>query len=772
MKIRVICCFLLIFFFSLDFLFSQSDKIAEINNILTLENEALFKALDKFSSEYYFGMFRFNKPVVNSTYTHSDTLSAYWSLIEKITKTEPETSYQGFGATRSLEHILYDIIKVAGKTEYEKLLLYYKELPNDNYYKYDSFLFTLCNGRIQREIDEIIKSRIKAESDFTSSKNHVAPPSLESVPSEIKDKWFLYNSFESYYKYRLDQDTTCDWYYVQKHYDLFIEKIEEILFSETPYQLNELMRFQWGGWCGTGSEFFYEERQIGVLIILLRDRDYPAILGNPDFTVNVGHKNFRKLIELTGYDWIDYFTGAMCAGKFWRVSPEFYWQGGDVAATNLLKMKKYKFKNSYEKQNYLFKCYSFLKKEKKSDYSPPFDLSLNPFYSDEFIDDFGHSVELSNNVKNELLDLIIENVRYETDPEICKDALRILGGLEFNQQIKEVLQLYTKSQFKAVRDGAAKIMRNNGLVVDLQEDDGLIKFRILLDGIPLTNFELGYELEGSSSSFGYYTGNGKTTDQGIFKLNKDELLKLNKDSTRIRFSSNKHTNFEQHEAFFCTDLFIQNNISDTIDVSIKTGRLGLKLNYNRDRDFYKDKQMQIYFSGQHCTLNYVEITNPAQEFYMLPYKIQKGREYYISISVPGSKDWHKFFEINSDTTVLNVKLKYGSKVLFKIQAPGGENADQEVSFELINNSRSDDYFFTPYDYIVEGYESIPAGSYTLKIFSSKEKKARIEANTKNNCTEIIPDYDGYKGKEINFIIDENSSETIDLGLIELESLEE
>jgi hypothetical protein len=771
MLLRVKHYCIIIFLLSSTIICSQSDKIAEINNLLTLNDEAFVKALNDFSSQYYYGLiFNTHNPIKKENYTRSDTLQAYWSFIKKIINITPTDFHDRFGATRSLEQILYDMILISGESEYPKLIEYYKSIPDTNYCKYDPFLIFLCNSWIKREIDYIIQNNIKSQSDFTSSQDYAIPSTLSLIPSELYDDWNTFNSLKEYYKYSLDKDTTCQWYYVQKHYDLFQKKIEEILISYTHEKLYEVMRFRWGGWCGTGSEGFSSERQIAILISLMRNRDFAAILGNPGFTDNIGYKNFRKLIELCGYDWIEYYAGMMCDGSFNQVSPEYYKQGGDKAASLLIKMKNYPFKNIYDKESYLWLCSDFLKKEKKSDYFPNFDFYANLYYSNEYENDYENRVAISEETRNHLLKTIIDLTKDEKNVDVVNAVIKIFSGLDFNPIIKEQLLSYTKSEYKSVRDGAAKILEKNQISVELPEDDGKVKFRILVDGVPLPNFNLGYELEGSSSSFGYYSRNGKTTDKGIFNLNKDELLDTKKDNQRIRFSSNSGAGKSQM-LFFCTDMIIPENISDTIDVFISTGRLRINFNLNRDKSFYMGKKMSIYFSGSQCQLHYLELSDLVQESYFLPLKVQLGK-FYLSISIPGSKDWHDFLEINSDTTTLLVDLYPGTSVKFKIKAPGGEKSDQEVSFKLIHNNIIDDYGFAYYNYNLDGYESLPVGTYTLKIFSSKEKKARIKENSSNSCDEIIPEYVDYEGKELSFTIDSNSPEIIDFGTIELVQSEE
>ena len=672
----------------------------------------------------------------------------------------------------AIEDILYDLLSGFGDSEYPKLLKYYSDLPDNSAYKNDSFLIPLCNYRIKKEVEYAITNNIKSKVILSFTKDIKPSSAIDSLSGELKNCWYLFKSFESHYKNRLNQDSICDWYSVQSNYNLFYKEIEEILKSDSVGEhMKEIRKFQWGGWCGTGSEFFYDKQKIAILILLLKEKNYPAIIGNLDFTDNIGYENFRMLIQLYGYDWIDYYTGVMIDGKWQRTTPYYTRIGGEKAANNLIKMKEDNFANIYGNSQYLSLCGGFIIKKNPYEDSYNYNFFSNPFFRNEFIENKDPVVEVSPEVKEKLAETIVETVKNDTSIDVCSTAAGIFSSLPFSRDIKEILLGYTKSKFKSIREKAAKILKKNGINIELPPDNGLVTFRLLLDSIPLSKFNVGYDIITDTTKFGYSMSSSlKTSANGLISFSKDLLLSMKSPVQKIRFTSNGFSSDTVKYAFFCADAAMPKNLTDTTDVFISTGKLSLNINLNRDKEFYKNKEMDIYLSNNRCSLCYLNFKTEIKNPFTLPQKIQKGK-YSLHINVPGSKRWMDFIEINQGKTNLDIKLEHGTNVIFRVKAPGGKKADKEVMFELINNDNKNGYFFDTYDYTLSGYESLPTGNYTLRITSSQEKKRKIEENNRERCSEIMPDFVDYKGKDIDFSIDLNSPETIDLGTIELEPLD-
>lgn len=68
--------------------------------------------------------------------------------------------------------------------------------------------------------------------------------------------------------------------------------------------LDSIEDYEWGGWCGTGSEALYGPKGDALLIRALVDGDFPAVLrrtGDP--------RRFRQLLLCRGLDWEAFFLG-------------------------------------------------------------------------------------------------------------------------------------------------------------------------------------------------------------------------------------------------------------------------------------------------------------------------------------------------------------------------------------------------------------------------------------------------------------------------------
>jgi hypothetical protein len=327
--------------------------------------------------------------------------------------------------------------------------------------------------------------------------------------------------------------------------------------------------------------------------------------------------------------------------------------------------------------------------------------------------------------------------------------------------------IYTKSKFSQVKESAARILKQNGIIVNLPKDDGMLAYRLLVDNRTLKNQEVYWEIFGDSSAYMHImSSDGKTNENGVVTIPRDLVLSVNKEIKRIRFSSGMFGEKNKDLLFFY-DTPMPTNYFDTTIINIPTCKVILNLKLNRDPEFYLNKKMNVYLSTYISSYN-LNFSCAVKDTMQFSQKIQKGQDYYLSIDVPGSERWSDFFEIQNDTHFVNIELKHGTSVIFEIVTPGDKQPDDDVMFDIIKNDSSEsDYFFSPYDYELRGYQSLPIGEYTLKILSSEEKRIKRESENWSK-NEILKEYASYEGKEIKFTITEDSPEVIDLGIIKLE----
>lgn len=696
-----------------------------------------------------------------------DTLELYWRVLNKVVNYSPSSYEEKRDVIYFVPQIITDLIKDFGDQEFEKLVALYISFPDTSYLRGESFLIPFVQYQVYKEIKNIFEEQIHPNTNI----NYLKPIKNKNSP-DFKDTYFkyckeLFNAVQENYQQRVLKDTSCGWYSFQSNEHLFYKTIEDILFNSTPDDLKNLNKFSWGGWCGTGSEYFYSKQFLVELLILLRERDYLSILGRNEHYSgpNLAGKSKIKLLDLCNIDWIDYFTGAILSGKLNNVPSIFTKSGSDKAALNFLE-----YKDSISSKGwYIIKCAEFINPSSEQDRE-----YIDFFDDNQFLKNYEYNLpvkispvndELKNKLKQEIIDISSKADEFN----LCQFAIDALTNIKFDEDVKSALLSLAKSRFSMIRNNAANILKKNGVVVELPRDDGKIKFKFIVDGTPLKQDKISWELYNCSKpNRSFLGGSEKTNNDGILSIDKDLVLdKINEIEKLVFFpdamnGGAKQVVFEYNSQF-------PKNLNDTTIIKILTVSVSIEFHLNRTDDFYKNKMMKIFaFPPKVISLNYpVEIKN----IFKFPVKFEKNIRCSFSAYIPGAITWFSSIQDTlKDDVVLDAYLENGTNVTFNIVPHGGKEADKWVLFDLvkIGNSKWDNFW--SYDYSFQGYESLPIGEYNLIISSSAEKKSKYQKN-ENECSEqIIAEYPDYEGKIISFIISEDSPPEIDLGIIKLEPI--
>jgi hypothetical protein len=629
----------------------------------------------------------------------------------------------------------------------------------------ESFLIPFVQYQVYKEIKNIFEKQIHPITNI----NYLEPIQNKNSPN-FKDTYFksckeLFNAVQEHYQQRVLKDTSCGWYSFQSNEQLFYKTIEGILFNSTRDDLKNLNKFSWGGWCGTGSEYFYNKQLLVELLILLRERDYLSILGRKDHYSgpDLAGKSKIKLLELCNIDWIDYFTGAILSGKLNNVPSIFTKRGSDKAALNFLE-----YKDSISSKGwYIIKCAEFINPSSEHD-REYFDY----FDDNQFLKNYEYNLPLTvipvnDELKNKLKHEIINVSSTADEFYLCQSAIDALQKIKFDEDVKAAFLLFTKSKFSIIRGNAANILKKKGVVVSLPDDDGKVKYKFLVNGKPLKQDKIRCEFyKASRLDRPFLNDSEKTNEDGILSITRDLLLDHVDEIKKIVFYPDK-SNGGGKEVIFVCESVLPKNLNDTTTIDIQAAKVLVKFHLNRNTDFYRDKKMNVNaFPPNIITLDF---SSDIKEIFAFPMKFQKKMKCSFSAYIPGSTTWHSsLMEIQQDSILLDAYLENGTNVTLHIEPPGGKDADKWVLFDLtrIGKSRWEDSFY--YDYFLGGFESLPIGEYNLIISSSAEKKSKYQ-KSENECSEqIIAEYPDYEGKIISFTISEDSPAVIDLGIIKLE----
>jgi hypothetical protein len=702
-----------------------------------------------------------------TNYKNTDTLDLFWKVLSKVTSLNPVSYDDKFEITYFLPQLLFDILNRYDEQAYVELVEIYKSLPDTSFLREEAFLIPFYNFRVYKEIKYVLEEQIPPSTGL----NYLKPPENEKSPNH-KNSYFeyyrkLYTSVREHYDQRVLNDTACGWFSFQSNERLFYKTIEDILFNSTKDDFKNLSKFRWGGWCGTGSEFYYSKKLLVELLILLRERDFLSILGRKDYYSgpNLDGKIKIKLIGLCNINWIDYYTGAILSGELSDVPSIFTKSGSDKAAMNLLELKD----SIQNKAWYITKCAEFINPESEKE-RKHFDF----FDSNMFLSEYEFNLlipidTVKDKIKKKLKKEIINISSTADEFYLCQALINALYKIEFDEEVKEAFLLHTKSKFSTIRGNAANILKKKGIVVSLPSDDGKIKYKFLVDGKPLKKDRIRWELYNDSKpDRSFLNGSEKTSEEGILLLTRDILLDRINEITRIIFYPDNWNDGGKQVIFYCESQLPQ-NLNDTTLIQISTVKISINFHLNRNTDFYQNKKMRLHAFPPKMTMITFE-TDIKKEF-ELPVRFQKNIKCSFSAYVPGALPWFSpFRDTIKNDMVMDAYLENGTTVTFKLIPPGDNKADKGVLFELerIGKSTWDNFFH--YDYFEGGYEALPVGEYRLIISSSAEKKSKFQKD-ENECKEqIIADYPDYEGKIISFTITEGSPEHIDLGSIKLEAL--
>jgi len=742
------------------------NKISRLNKILTLEGIELLAEIEEYRYSDYYDTLPHKKKIPNIN-TRIDTLELYWKVLNKSIALKPNSFDEKYDISDFITDLVNDILINNGSAEYERLVTEYKSLPDTSWLRDETFLVPMYQYQVYKEIDNAITNKVNPKSIIGFPEN-LRPNVLNKTKKRnIEDSKALFDSIKSHYNQRISINTPCDWYSFQSNHLLFYKTMEQILFNQSSEDLEKLSKFTWGGWCGTGSETFYNKKNLVELLILLRERDYLAVLGRGYFygAPNLHEKTAVKFLELCGLDWIDYYTGAISSNKLRNIPSIFTKSGSDKAAQNLLELKD-SIKN---KGWYINKCVQFINpiSKKEGEYLSfnNENILFNKLENKIPYPTIPVNYELKKILKDEIINISLKADEFY----LCQSAINVLQKLKFDERVKDAFLFLVNSKYSMIRNNAAKILKKNGISIKLPVDNGKIKYRFLVDGKPLKQDKIRWELYDNSNSRRYFLcGSETTNEKGILLITSDTILDHISKIKKIIFYPDK-SNGGGKEVIFYVESILPKNFSDTKTIHVSTAKISMRFHLNRDADFYLNKKMNIQAFPP--KLSMLDFRTDIKEEFEFPVRFQKNIRCSFSADIPGALSWSSSFRdtIRNDL-LLEVYLENGTTVIFKLLPPGGKKADERVLFKLEKKNESGWGSFFYYGYSIGGYESLPVGEYRLKISSSEEKKSKYQKN-KKECSEIIPtDYADYEGKTIPFTITKNSPVKIDLGIIKLDTV--
>ena len=688
-------------------------------------------------------------------------------------QTDKDESIESLLAT---QYLASAILKYGSNEDYQKLLNLYDMVPLESR-RQSPLLDALSTFWIKRELTKVFSEGKPKKIAFDKS-DFTLPPQLANTSAELKNAWMTYREIIANYEANLETYKDEKWIYTQNSWPTFYGAIAEFLHGKKDSTIGKMIQFEWGGWCGTGSDMLLTPKTRTIWMAFLKERNYPMALGALLSYMNQGNRMMlnadedflwqKQFIEWFGLDWETLLVGAVLDGHAEYL--RFLGTQGSQKTAQYLSLMGSLPMDGWTRQTYLRSVAAFITPGcVVGNYGTGSSADITRQAKDE----------IPQETQKELLDILTGQVNSDVDSNMMDIVSHLLTPL-CRPEAKDALNKILQSPYTEPRKRAVIALQALGEKVEIPKDPGPVYFRLLNNDVPLANKDIEWTLKQNdqmSMSSSVYTD-----DNGQFSLKRDYLVDPTKNWKLVLSSGRNMKNID--DVFFNIEADLPKNFDKTIDIPLNTSTLTLNLHLNRSEDYYKDKQMgvRIHYNGPGGG-GLVYFQAVGKEFKLpvtskITFPHLTAGEYYITIFVPGAAMWaQQNIKVGVEPQELEVKLQPGADLKFTIVAPGGSGQDQNIPFNLLTKEGRTpgvNFWSVNYDYMTKSYRGLPLGVYELTILSSEERKkqARERNNRGEGREEIFLDMLEYQGEKRIIVVDNKSPDVIDLGIIELKPVQD
>jgi hypothetical protein len=215
-----------------------------------------------------------------------------------------------------------EIVSLGNDDDRERLWSVFDELPEASPWRgdvIDAFLDWHLHNSLARLAGEPVAARTPPPVSDAE-----LPEFLQAAPRDLQDAWRLYDVLGRAYAKMRDQHGSNEAITFQSNQPVFQRAIADFLRGRTSVAqtVRDVSRFEWGGWCGTGSGMLYAPQSKTLLIAFLQLGQYEQALaasagletwsfGNEQAVVRWD----RRLLAAAGIDWEPVYIGGVVAGE-------------------------------------------------------------------------------------------------------------------------------------------------------------------------------------------------------------------------------------------------------------------------------------------------------------------------------------------------------------------------------------------------------------------------------------------------------------------------
>lgn len=657
-------------------------------------------------------------------------------------------------------HLAETILANGTEQDYTRLLHIYRALPPAAWL-HQSLLRPLSAFWITRELEQSGKTTPPSGVKLPLYEGPM-PEHLQAATPELQDAWRRYKAFTTAFLAAVETPKEAGWLGVQQSWPLFYDVAGDVLEGKVGGAVPRLAQFQWGGWCGTGSDTLYEPQSRLLFMSLLRERRYaPAVgalfemLKHPSFSYGSFDDGLwkRQFIGWCGADWEVLYAGAALDEK--PTLGDLARHGSPLAARLLLQMAQ--LPKISERDDYLRAIAALIKPS-----------GLPTGYGTASSADIRRVAKeaIPAEIQQQLLGVLHNKVQ----PDAGLDSIEVLSHILVDlarPESKAALHRIMEMPYGKARERAALALRALGEEI-APVPVRPVGFRLLQNGKAMPS--TGIEWEIRMGEMGDTSSSMQTSEAGNFQLKRDYFVDAQRKITRLWFAAEPLKS--PGDAWFGLQILPPANLDGITELKVETGALTLDLQPNHAPEFYVNQPILLRLHAERplsTSLYFAPISKDLRVPFasQITFPTLQKRKYQVEIFAPGAARWQQEIALDAERKAVPVVLEPGAAVKFEIIAPGGEKRDLAVEHVLLRDGKPiASYLY--YEYENRIYRGLPSGAYTLKVLSSADKK--MSSAARRSAKEIAPplQFPAYSGMQRDFVIGKDSPAVIDLGEIKLE----
>jgi len=659
-------------------------------------------------------------------------------------------------------NLLYMAIlrEIAGRNEgddFKKLVGEYASMPASRRYLKGQILASLLDVRAHTFVDELPATAGPMLQPTTAEE----PP--EHITPDVTDAWRAYKGLAG-----IRPGATSEPINAQQNWSPLHRAMSDMMLGKPGAHAEIIRRFEWGGMCGTGSGSLYEPRGRALFIAsVMAERWGDAAWYALDASTGNERSNTQshwqsEYLTWAGLDPATMYLGAAIDDFDSRYLTALRGMGGEHAARAVLRAGTLRRADRpHWKSAWLGQLDAFIGPGPRL----PHDGLV---FGSSGVEPAIPPEEIAADIQLEALQALIEAVHPEATPYELKQVTRTLSKLR-RPESRAALEWALKSPIREVAENAAGGLNALGHKVELPELPDA-EFRLLVNGVPLKEGQINWKVVTGPYGSGV-SSYRPLDDKATVSIERKFLDGSGQEISELVFETG---DLKSHDApWFHTSIPLPDDLGQRTDVGIETAPLHIDLEGLAIADNAEATVSMLYHYGEGAA----DYKHPSLMGFAVPAgdglhfaNIQLGT-YVLTITVDGAAAFETDkIELKPGGTTESVELSPGGTLRFEIKPPGGDDADAPV-IELVpvdvtppgglkrnwtyNGNVSLGGFRSPTE--AHTWQGLPAGTYTLRVLSSAEKRRQKEGH--------MPATHPHAGLERQVVIEGE----VDLGVLTLEA---